>query len=132
MKWGGSFLVPRPLAKLRRGRRIVTGGGALGPPDLCLRNFSQAVDFPAPMSPRRRSDREIRDQYAYVGIGMSFAAGVVMFTLGGWLLDRWLGWTPVLTVAGAVIGAIAGTLWVYARLRAEEDDGAAGRSGREH
>jgi ATP synthase protein I len=46
--------------------------------------------------------------------GIAYAAGLTMFfsvvslTGVGWLLDRWLGTTPWLLVAGVVMGAIAG------------------------
>ncbi|HAF13253.1 MAG TPA: hypothetical protein DCK93_02200 [Blastocatellia bacterium] len=46
--------------------------------------------------------------------GIAYAAGLslfmsVAFMCGlGWLLDRWLGTSPWLLVAGVVVGAIAG------------------------
>jgi F0F1-type ATP synthase assembly protein I len=46
-----------------------------------------------------------------------FAAGVLVFMAGGWLLDRWLGTFPVLLVLGALLGAVLGTLSIYRRLQ---------------
>jgi F0F1-type ATP synthase assembly protein I len=45
-----------------------------------------------------------------------FAAGVIVFMAGGWVLDRWLGTFPVLLVLGALIGAVLSTLSIYRRL----------------
>ena len=46
-----------------------------------------------------------------------FAAGVLVFMAGGWLLDRWLGTFPVLLVLGALLGAGLSTLSIYRRLQ---------------
>jgi F0F1-type ATP synthase assembly protein I len=45
-----------------------------------------------------------------------FAAAVLLMMAGGWLLDRWLGWFPALTVIGALAGAALGTLSIYRQL----------------
>ena len=52
---------------------------------------------------------------------MQFAGGVIVFTGVGFALDRWLGILPVLTVAGALIGATLSFLSVYYRIRAEDE-----------
>jgi F0F1-type ATP synthase assembly protein I len=52
-----------------------------------------------------------------------FAAGVIVFMAGGWLLDRWLGTFPVLLVLGALIGAVLSTLSIYRRLQIGRDGG---------
>jgi ATP synthase protein I len=54
-------------------------------------------------------------------MGMQFAGGIVLFMAAGWGLDRWLHWTPVLTVAGTLLGAVLGFLSVYRRLQADID-----------
>jgi F0F1-type ATP synthase assembly protein I len=46
-----------------------------------------------------------------------FAAGVLVFMAGGWLVDRWLGTFPVLLVLGALLGAVLSTLSIYRRLQ---------------
>jgi F0F1-type ATP synthase assembly protein I len=58
----------------------------------------------------------LREVYRYSGLGCTFAAAVVLFTLGGWLLDGWLGVTPLLSVTGALAGAALGTVGIYRSL----------------
>lgn len=60
--------------------------------------------------------------YQHAALGMQFAGGVIVFTGAGFALDRWLGLMPVLTVAGALIGATLGFLSVYARIRRETEE----------
>ncbi len=62
--------------------------------------------------------------YRYSGLGCAFAAGVLVFMAGGWVLDRWLGTFPILLVLGALLGAALGTLSIYRRLQigVEPDD----------
>lgn len=43
----------------------------------------------------------------YLGLGMQIALSMAFFVGGGYLLDRWLGTTPWLLVAGAVLGMVA-------------------------
>lgn len=58
--------------------------------------------------------------YKYVSLGLTFAGGIILFMGIGFLLDRWLGWTPVLTVAGTVLGAVLSFLNIYWKLQADE------------
>ena len=73
------------------------------------------------MAPDPSPDRELGEGYKYVALGIQFAGGIIMFMAGGFLLDRWLNLTPVLTIAGTVAGAVLSFLSVYARLTAETD-----------
>ena len=41
----------------------------------------------------------------YLGVGMEVAAAVLAGTFGGYFLDRHLGFTPWLTVAGVILGS---------------------------
>lgn len=66
--------------------------------------------------------REVGEGYKYVSLGLTFAAGIIFFMGMGWLLDRWLGWTPVLTVAGTLVGAVLSFLNVYWKLQADEKE----------
>ena len=43
---------------------------------------------------------------ACVALACLLAAAVVLFMAGGWWLDRWLGVFPLLTILGAVAGAV--------------------------
>lgn len=56
-----------------------------------------------------------------LALGMTFAAGVVFFALGGLALDRWLGLTPVFTIVGTLGGATLSFLNVYWKLSAETE-----------
>lgn len=60
--------------------------------------------------------------YRYSGLGCAFAAGVLLFMAGGWLLDRWLGIFPAFTVVGALVGATLSTVSIYRRLLGREDE----------
>ncbi len=60
-------------------------------------------------------------RYNLVGLGGTFAAAIIMFMLGGWVLDRWLRLTPLFTLVGTAVGAVLGFLNVYWRIQAEID-----------
>jgi len=66
------------------------------------------------------TSRETGEGYRYVSLGFTFAAGIIFFMGMGWVLDRWLGFTPFLTVAGTLVGALLSFLNVYWRLLADE------------
>ncbi len=73
--------------------------------------------------------REIGEGYALVALGMTFAGAIIMFMLGGWALDRWLGVTPLFTLVGTVAGAVLGFLNVYWKLQADIEAKKAEKSG---
>jgi F0F1-type ATP synthase assembly protein I len=66
----------------------------------------------------------LREVYRYSGLGCTFAAAVLLFMAGGWLLDGWLGVTPLLSVLGALVGATLGSVSIYRSLllKSGEDD----------
>ena len=66
------------------------------------------------------SSRELGEGYKYVSLGLTFAGGIILFMGVGFLLDRWLGWMPILTVAGTLFGAIMSFLNIYWKLQADE------------
>ena len=72
------------------------------------------------MEPENAPGRELGEGYSYVSLGITFAGGVIMFAGAGFLLDRWLGWLPILTIAGTLVGAVLSFLWVYQKLTADE------------
>jgi F0F1-type ATP synthase assembly protein I len=51
-----------------------------------------------------------------------FAAAVLGFMGGGWLLDRWLNTLPVFMVVGALLGATLATVTIYRRLLGDTED----------
>ena len=66
------------------------------------------------------SSREMGEGYKYVSLGLTFAGGIIFFMGMGFLLDRWLGWMPVLTVVGTLVGSVMSFLNVYWKLQADE------------
>ena len=64
--------------------------------------------------------REIGEGYKYVSLGLTFAGGFIFFMLVGYGLDRLLGWMPLLTVTGTLLGTVLSFLSVYRRLQEEE------------
>jgi F0F1-type ATP synthase assembly protein I len=55
--------------------------------------------------------------YRYSGLGCTFAAAVLLFMAGGWVLDRWLGLTPIFTLVGALVGLGLASVNLYQKLR---------------
>lgn len=68
------------------------------------------------------SSREMGEGYKYVSLGLTFAGGIIIYAGIGYLLDGWLGWTPILTVAGTLLGAVLSFLKMYWTLRADEKE----------
>ena len=60
---------------------------------------------PARQSPTWQES--LRAAAPYLGLGFQFAGTMVFFIGGGYLLDRWLGLMPWLTIAGALLGIVA-------------------------
>ncbi|MBM4188470.1 MAG: AtpZ/AtpI family protein [Gemmatimonadetes bacterium] len=75
-----------------------------------------------------RRNRGFGDGTQYLAAAMRFAGAVVMFLFAGLALDRWLKTTPLLTLVGALGGAVLGFLSVYREYKADPDHKAAMRS----
>ena len=60
----------------------------------------------------------------YFAVGLKFAGGVVLFTLGGLALDRWLHTIPLFVITGTLGGSVLSFISVYRQLVTEsrEDD----------
>ncbi|HET7040682.1 MAG TPA: AtpZ/AtpI family protein [Gemmatimonadales bacterium] len=71
------------------------------------------------MKPDPGSSREVGDGYRYVALGITFGLGIVLFMGVGYALDRWLGWTPWLTMVGTLVGSVLSFVNVYAKLEKE-------------
>ncbi len=52
---------------------------------------------------------------------MQFAGGIILFVVGGYLMDRWLGTVPAFTIAGTLLGAALSFVNVYFKLKALTD-----------
>ncbi len=72
------------------------------------------------MEPKKSVRREFGQALRYESLGYTFAFSIVLFTGAGYLLDRWLGTLPLLTIAGTLVGAGLAITWVYLRLRQDE------------
>ena len=73
------------------------------------------------MGPNEPASRGIGEGYGYVSLGVGFAGGIMVFTGAGYLLDRWFGWLPFLTIAGTLAGSVLSFVWVYQKIRADEE-----------
>ena len=73
----------------------------------------------APNDPRRRPDKGV-PVGEYVGLGIQFAASIVVFLYLGQWLDRKLGTAPWLLLAGVFIGAGGSFYSMYRRLMAAQ------------
>ncbi len=85
-----------------------------------------------PEPPEEPVGQELGLGYKYVSLGISFAGGILLFMGGGYLLDRWLGILPVMTVVGTLVGSGLSFYWVYLKLQADSearksDEGRPGR-----
>ena len=71
------------------------------------------------------SDDPLRDLSQISGLGFVLVSYVLVFTGGGYLLDRWLGTDPWLMVGGVFVGAALGFIYMIRMLtsanRAERD-----------
>jgi ATP synthase protein I len=63
--------------------------------------------------------REMGEGYKYVSLGLTFAFGIVVFLGVGFVLDRWLGTTPIFILIGTFLGTVLSFLTVYRKLEAE-------------
>lgn len=78
--------------------------------------------------------------YSAIGLGWSIGVSLVVFILGGVFLDRWLGTTPWLTLAGVAVGLISAGYLLYELTLINRTDRSAGpiarklesRSARRH
>jgi F0F1-type ATP synthase assembly protein I len=72
------------------------------------------------MKPKEPVGPELGQAWRYESLGYTFAFSIVLFAGAGFLLDRWLGSTPLLTVLGTLVGAGLAIAWVFLRLREDE------------
>jgi ATP synthase protein I len=57
----------------------------------------------------KQNDRNVNSKSSVVyGAVLSLALSIVSCLLVGWALDRWLGTSPWLIVAGILLGSVAG------------------------
>ncbi len=81
------------------------------------------------MEPKKRGGRGLGGPVGYDALGYTFALIIILFAGAGYLIDRWLGSAPLLTVIGTLSGAALACFWVYLKVRADDGDAHA-RPGR--
>jgi len=67
-----------------------------------------------PRKPVKRGD--IPDAGQYASVGLQFAVGILVFTFAGSWLDRRLGTSPWLLLAGVALGFGLSSFWIYRQL----------------
>ena len=72
------------------------------------------------MDPKEPAGRQLGRAWRYDSLGYTFAFSIMLFAGAGYLLDRWLGLVPILTIAGTLVGTIFAIAWVY--LQVQQDD----------
>ena len=83
------------------------------------------------MPETQRGEPQLANVAQYLGYGLTWALSTVLFLLGGWFVDRWLGTLPLFLIVGAFVGAGAGFYSLYyhvvieprERARREETEG---------
>ena len=58
----------------------------------------------------------------YTSLGFILPAGAIVGAAAGWLVDRWLGTSPILTVVLGFLGVAAGFIEILRILRRTEKD----------
>jgi F0F1-type ATP synthase assembly protein I len=72
------------------------------------------------MEPKKRGGQGLGGAVGYDTLGYTFALSIMLFAGAGYLLDRWLGWVPVLTIVGTLTGAGLAFAWVYTKVRGDD------------
>lgn len=54
----------------------------------------------------------------YIGLGLQFAAFILLFMFGGWWMDQKWALAPLFTILGTLVGAVLGFLRLYKTLMA--------------
>jgi ATP synthase protein I len=80
------------------------------------------VDSPAPGDPKDRSQWSeiLREAAPYLSIGTSFAASLIVCIGLGYWLDKKLGTSPWLLLAGSSLGVFAGFYQLYKTVASEK------------
>lgn len=73
------------------------------------------------MGPKKSAGRELGEAWRYDTLGYTFAFSVILFAGAGYLLDRWLNTMPWLTIAGTLLGAGLAFVWVFLKVRQDEE-----------
>jgi F0F1-type ATP synthase assembly protein I len=74
------------------------------------------------MEPKKPARREPGLALQYGALGNTFAFSIMLFAGAGYLLDRWLGLLPILTIVGTLVGTGMAVARVYLRVRQDAAD----------
>lgn len=72
------------------------------------------------MDPKRPLSKDLGQAWRYDVLGYTFAFTVILGAGAGYLLDRWLGTRPFLTIGGTLAGAALAMLWVFMKVKRDE------------
>ncbi|MBL8977448.1 MAG: AtpZ/AtpI family protein [Gemmatimonadetes bacterium] len=72
------------------------------------------------MGPKKSAGRELGEAWRYDTLGYTFAFSVILFAGAGYLLDRWLNTMPWLTIVGTLLGAGLAFVWVFLKVKQDE------------
>ena len=61
----------------------------------------------------RNSQRDLHAAFWRSSGGFDLVLGPVIMSLGGLLLDRWLGTTPILMIVFLILGAVGASIKIY-------------------
>ena len=73
-----------------------------------------------PPDPSRKTPQSEVSGMAYAGIGLQFAAGIILFLFAGKWIDSKLGTAPIGVILGVFVGAAASFYNVYRQLAAAQ------------
>jgi F0F1-type ATP synthase assembly protein I len=65
--------------------------------------------------------------YAYFGMALGFTVAILLFGGLGWLVDGWLHTRPLIAIAGAFVGGVAGFMSIYYRVKRDTADQGGGK-----
>jgi F0F1-type ATP synthase assembly protein I len=74
------------------------------------------------MTPKKKVGRELGEAWRYDTLGYTFAFSVILFAGAGWLLDSVIGTRPFLTIAGTLVGAGLAFVWVFLKVKQDENN----------
>jgi F0F1-type ATP synthase assembly protein I len=79
------------------------------------------------MEPEEPAGQGLGQAARYGALGYTFAFSIILFAGAGYLLDRWLGLGPVLTIAGTLAGTVLAIVRVYQMVQQDQAESRAKR-----
>jgi len=72
------------------------------------------------MEPDEPTGQGLGQAARYGALGYTFAFSIILFAGAGYLLDRWLGFGPILTIVGTLTGTVLAIVRVYQMVQQEQ------------